>query len=103
MLSVRYYHINRDLHAQFLPVNVREEKPRDVRFEDNTQTMSFPNVLQRLERARNWFFSFAYLQVRQWVNSAFEQIECVLFHEESRTFEKGAFYLSVYGEPVDPR
>ncbi|UJR31870.1 hypothetical protein I4U23_019344 [Adineta vaga] len=76
----RYYYINPKLRGDFLLDNEIEEKPRNVNFENDRYTIIFSNV-------------------RQWINSAFESIECVIYNDQKVRFENMLFYLHIYVLP----
>jgi hypothetical protein len=43
-ILIRYYYTNSNFRNEFLQQNENEDKPRDVLFENNMQTMIFINV-----------------------------------------------------------
>ncbi|CAM2704494.1 unnamed protein product [Rotaria socialis] len=74
----RYYYINSNFQQKLSEQN--EDKPRDVSFENDLRTMIFSNV-------------------RQWINSAFENIQCVIYNSKKNLFEIAIFYLNIYVAP----
>lgn len=95
-IYLRYYYINPNLKTRFLKSNENEDKPRDITFENNFRTMIFSNVMKRF--FSSFFeFSFVNFKVRQWINSAYENFECIILNNKSNLFEKMIFYLNIYG------
>ncbi|CAF1007423.1 unnamed protein product [Rotaria sordida] len=76
----RYYYTNSNFRHKFLQQNEHEDKSSDVMFENNMRTMIFFNV-------------------RQWINSAFENIQCVIYNNKTNIFEIMIFYLNIYVSP----
>ena len=93
-VSIRYYYINPHLREKFFRDIDNEEQTRDIRLKNNQQTMIVLNV--NLHSSSKWF-AFLF-QVRQWLNSAFEMIECILYEPTSSFLERMLFYLTVYGK-----
>ncbi|CAF1586889.1 unnamed protein product [Rotaria sp. Silwood1] len=76
----RYYYTNSNFRHKFLQQNENEDKSRDIIFENNMHTMIFFNV-------------------RQWINNAFENIQCVIYNNKTNIFEIMIFYLNIYVTP----
>lgn len=42
-------------------------------------------------------YYYLLFKVRQWINGAFENIQCVIYNTKMNLFELMIFYLNIYG------